>query len=131
MEARVGDIICFSSLMPHRTGPNVTEEIRKAYEAEHGPAPPATLAQVADHIEHVARVAGHDHVGIGSDYYGGPMPEGLEDVGRFPHLVAELVRRGWSDENLAKRVGGNVLRVLGAAEEVALRLQRVSRRAPS
>jgi membrane dipeptidase len=94
------------------------------HEAEHGPAPRATLAQVADHIEHVARVAGHDHVGIGSDYYGGPMPDGLEDVGRFPHLVAELVRRGWSDANLAKLVGGNIVRVLAEAEEVAVRLQR-------
>jgi membrane dipeptidase len=69
-------------------------------------------------------VAGHDHVGIGSDYYGGPMPDGLVDVGRFPHLVAELVRRGWSDANLAKLVGGNIVRVLAEAEEVAVRLQR-------
>jgi membrane dipeptidase len=98
--------------------------IQKEYEAAHGEAPRATLAQVADHVEHVARVAGHDHVGIGSDFYGGPMPDGLEDVSRLPHLVAELVRRGWSDENLAKLAGGNVLRTLAAAETAAARIRR-------
>jgi membrane dipeptidase len=90
----------------------------------HGPAPKATLAQVADHIEHVVRVAGIDHVGIGSDFAGIPMPEGLEDVSRFPYLIAELVRRGWKDDALAKLAGGNVIRALGQAETVAARLQR-------
>jgi membrane dipeptidase len=91
---------------------------------KHGPAPKATLAQVADHIEHVAKVAGVDYVGIGSDFAGIPMPEGLEDVSRFPHLIAELVRRGWKDDALAKLAGGNVIRALGQAENVAARLSR-------
>lgn len=95
------------------------------YAKTHGPAPAATLAQVADHIEHVAKVAGHDHVGIGSDFWGGtPMPDGLEDVSRFPYLFAELVRRGWSDDDLTKLAGGNIVRTLAAAEEVAARLQK-------
>ena len=95
------------------------------YAKTHGPAPAATLAQVADHIEHVAKVAGHDHVGIGSDFWGGtPMPDGLEDVSRFPYLFAELVRRDWSDDDLTKLAGGNIVRTLAAAEEVAARLQK-------
>ena len=90
------------------------EQMEKDYAAVHGPAPAATLAQVADHIDHVARIAGHDHVGIGSDFYGSTdEPEGLEDVSRFPDLFAELIRRGWSDGDLEKLAGGNVLRVLG------------------
>ncbi len=101
------------------------EALEADYVKTHGPAPPATLVQVADHIEHVAKVAGHDHVGIGSDFWGSPdMPEGLADVSRFPYLIAELVRRGWSDENLTKLAGGNIVRTLAAAETVAARLQK-------
>lgn len=85
------------------------------------PAPAVTLAQVADHIEHVAKVAGVDHVGIGSDFdgTGNSVPIGLEDVGRYPALLAELMRRGWSDADIAKLAGGNVLRVMATAEKVA------------
>ncbi len=98
--------------------------IEADYAKTHGPGPPATLAQVADHVDHVARVAGHDHVGIGSDFYGGPMPEGLEDVSRFPELFAELIRRGWSDSNLIKLASGNIVRALGGAEVAAARIQK-------
>ena len=90
------------------------------------PRPSATLAQVADHIDHVRKVAGRDHVGIGSDFDGiDTVPEGLEDVSRFPHLFAELIRRGWSDGDLKKLAGQNVLRAIRAAESAAARLQRV------
>ncbi|MEO6446456.1 MAG: dipeptidase [Gemmatimonadaceae bacterium] len=89
------------------------------------PRPVATLSQVADHIEHVRKVAGIDQVGIGSDFYGSTdMPRGLEDVSKFPELFAELIRRGWSDTALAKLAGGNMLRVLRANEVVASRLQK-------
>ena len=99
------------------------ERMEKEYAAVHGPAPKATLAQVADHIEHVARIAGHDHVGIGSDFYGSTdEPTGLGDVSRFPDLFAELIRRGWSESNLEKLAAGNVLRALRGAEDVASRL---------
>jgi membrane dipeptidase len=88
------------------------------------PLPRVTVAQVADHVEHARRVAGIDHVGLGSDFDGASrFPEGLEDVSRFPNLLAELARRGWSDEDLAKLAADNVLRVLRRAEEVARRLQ--------
>ncbi|MFZ5623466.1 MAG: dipeptidase [Gemmatimonadota bacterium] len=100
------------------------EERRQQGGADPGPRPKATLAQVADHIEHVREVAGVDHVGIGSDFDGiGEGPEGLEDVSRFPALFAELIRRGWSDDDLRKLAGGNLIRVLRQAEAVAARLR--------
>jgi membrane dipeptidase len=85
------------------------------------PAPPVTLAQVADHIEHIAQVAGVDHVGIGSDFdgVGNALPVGLAGVDAYPALLAELLRRGWSDADVAKLAGGNVLRVMAEAEKVA------------
>jgi membrane dipeptidase len=88
--------------------------------------PTATLKQVADHIEHVRKIAGSDHVGIGSDFDGiDTVPEGLEDVSRFPDLFAELIRRGWSDADLKKLAGQNLLRAMRAAEATAARLQKV------
>ncbi|WP_296595388.1 dipeptidase [Phenylobacterium sp.] len=88
------------------------------------PGPPATLSQVADHVEHIAKVCGVDCVGIGSDFDGiGDTPVGLEGVDKFPDLLAELARRGWSDEDLGKVAGGNVLRALREAEAVAKKLQ--------
>ena len=93
------------------------------WEAQH-PKPVTTLAQVADHVEHIRQVAGADHVGIGSDFDGIPdAPVGLEGVDRYPALLAELMRRGWSDADIAKLAGENLLRVLGTAEQVSLRLQ--------
>ena len=89
------------------------------------PQPRATLKQVADHIEHVRQVAGVDHVGIGSDFDGiDAVPEGLEDVSKFPQLFAELIRRGWSDADLKKLAGGNLLRALRGAEATAARLRK-------
>ena len=81
------------------------------------PKIPVTIAQVADHVDHVRKVAGADHVGLGGDYDGNDSwPEGLEDVSGYPRLFAELVRRGWSDEDLGKLASGNVLRVMRQAE---------------
>lgn len=88
------------------------------------PMPPVTLSMVADHVEHVAKVCGYDCVGLGSDFDGIPnTPEGLEGVDKYPALLAELARRGWSDENLAKLAGGNVLRVMRQAEAVGRTLR--------
>ena len=87
--------------------------------------PSATLKQVADHIEHVRKMAGPNHVGIGSDFDGiDTTPEGLEDVSKFPELFAELVRRGWTDSDLKKLAGQNLLRALRGAEGAAARLQK-------
>ena len=84
------------------------------------PQPVATVSQVADHVDHIAKVAGYDHVGIGGDLDGIPsVPTGLTGVQDYPNLFAELIRRGWSDQNLAKLAGGNILRVLHQAEAVS------------
>ncbi len=99
-----------------------------SWEAKH-PRPHATLAQIADHIEHIRTVAGIDHVGLGSDFDGiDDAPDGLEGVDRYPALLAELARRGWSDTDLAKLSGGNLLRVFDRVAEVSRALR--SREAP-
>jgi len=86
--------------------------------------PHATLAQVADHIEHIRRVAGIDCVGLGSDFDGiTEVPVGLEDVSKFPDLIAELLRRGWSEADVQKVAGLNTLRVMREAERVARELR--------
>lgn len=89
------------------------------------PLPRAVLADVADHLDHVKRVAGAAHVGLGADYDGiTDVVQGLEDVSKYPELLAELVARGWTDDDLRGLAGENVLRVLARAEQVAARLQR-------
>jgi membrane dipeptidase len=94
------------------------------------PKPVTSLEQVADHIEHIRQVAGVDHVGLGSDFDGIPEgPRGLEGVDRFPALLIELMRRGWTDGDIAKVAGENVLRVMAACERVAAELR--GERAPS
>lgn len=94
-----------------------------AWDAAH-PKPEVVLSDVADHIDHIRAVAGVESVGLGSDFDGIPeTPEGLEGVDRFPALLMELARRGWSAEDLEKLTGGNILRVLAKAQEVAGRLR--------
>jgi membrane dipeptidase len=109
--------------------PEEAREVRRRWMADN-PPPAATVGQVADHIDHLAQVAGVEHVGIGSDFDGGELlPAGLEDVSCFPNLVAELLRRGYSDDDVRGIAGRNVLRVMRGAEAVAARLQ--SERPPS
>lgn len=105
------------------------EEIERRLTAwdRDNPAPQGTVGDVADHIDHIREVAGVDHVGIGSDYFdaGGPsMAAGLEDVTRFPVLFAELLRRGYSDEEVKKIAGLNLLRAMREMERVAEALRR-------
>jgi membrane dipeptidase len=107
--------------------PNDTAAQQKEFgvwRASH-PRPTASISDVADHIDHVRKVAGVDHVGIGSDFDG--ITEnvvGLEDVSKFPFLFAELIRRGWSNTDLRKLAGENVLRVFADAEKVSARLRK-------
>ena len=92
--------------------------------AKANPAPRATLADAADHIDHVRKVAGIDHIGIGGDFDGiTSVPQGLEDVSTYPALTAELLRRGYRDEDIKKINGLNVLRVMREVERVAKKLQ--------
>ena len=110
------------SLNPGR--PDAVERGMTEWDAENE-IPKATLAQVADHIDHVRDVAGIDHIGIGGDYDGIPtLPLGLEDVTTYPDLFAELLRRGYSEDELRQIAGLNMLRVLRGVEDTAARLQR-------
>jgi membrane dipeptidase len=103
----------------HPDDPTAAKAAVDAWTQAH-PQPQATIAQVADHIEHIRDVAGIDHVGLGSDFDGVPsVPVGLEGVDCYPNLLAELIRRHWSDADLSKLVGGNLLRALRQAEQVA------------
>jgi len=107
----------------HRASTAAVEANLKSWEAAH-PMPAVTVADVANHIDHVAKVAGYDHVGIGGDMDGiDSTPQDLDGVEDYPALFAELIRRGWSDRNLAKLAGGNVLRALRRAEAVAASLK--------
>lgn len=86
--------------------------------------PNSTLSHVADHITYIGDLIGYDHVGVGSDFDGiQSTPKGLGDVSKYPDLFAELLRRGVSDDDVAKIAGGNILRVWAEVEKVAARLQ--------
>jgi membrane dipeptidase len=89
------------------------------------PAPRATLADAADHIDHIKKIAGIDHIGLGGDFDGiSSVVQGLEDVSTYPALTAELLRRGYKDDEIKKILGLNVLRVVRGAEKVSARLQK-------
>jgi membrane dipeptidase len=107
------------------TGIEGSEEVRRQfgeqYAAEHGSYPYATLDQTLDHFDHVIKLTSVDHVGIGSDYdgVGDSLPVGLKDVSSYPNLVEGLLRRGYSDEDVRKILGENLLRVWREVENVA------------
>ena len=109
----------------HRASKAAVADGLKAWEAAH-PRPLTDVRSVADHIDYIARVAGHDHVGLGGDYDGIPYtPSGLEGVDAYPRVFAELIRRGWTDANLAKLAGGNFLAALRRAEAVSREMKGV------
>jgi membrane dipeptidase len=112
--------------------PNDAEAVKTALARwnQENPAPRATVAQVADHIDHVRKVAGIDHIGLGGDFDGiTSVPLGLEDTSKYPTLIAELLKRGYTDADLKKILSGNILRVMRDAEKVSKRLQ--SERGPN
>lgn len=89
-----------------------------------GPQPRATIPELCNHIEYLVQKTGVDHIAIGSDYFGGTTPEGLEDVSKFPNLVAALVDRGWADGAIAKIASGNFIRLFRSVERTARALQK-------
>jgi membrane dipeptidase len=100
-------------------------DAKPAAERGNAPSPKATLSQVADHIDHIRKVAGVDHIGLGGDFDGiSSVIVGLEDVATYPALTAELLRRGYTDDDVKKILGLNVLRAMRQVEKVAAGLQK-------
>lgn len=109
--------------VPGNTGISLEDELKKW--DERNPEPTAKLTEVADHIDHIRNVAGIEHIGIGSDFEGTlTLPQGLEDVSKFPKLTAELFTRGYSDGDIEKILSQNILRVIREVEKVSNRLKR-------
>jgi membrane dipeptidase len=102
----------------------MAEELRKIDERYEAALPTPSFERIADHIDHAVQVGGIDHVGLGSDFDGiDSAPRGMEDVSKLPNLVRELARRGYSEEDLVKILGGNTLRVMRQVEDAARKLQ--------
>jgi len=109
--------------MPGSTQRSVDEGLAR-WDKIH-PAPRVRLSEIADHIDHIRKIAGVDHIGLGSDFDGiTQVPEGLEDVSKYPALTAELIRRGYRDEEILKILGRNLLRVMAQAEKISQEMQR-------
>lgn len=106
---------------PELTESFIYREYGAIYEAEHGPLPFASLDDVLDHFDYVVKLTGIDYVGIGSDYdgVGDSLPNGLKDVSNYPNLIEGLLRRGYSEEDIRKILGENLLRVWTAVEDYA------------
>jgi membrane dipeptidase len=112
--------------------PNDENAVKSGVEAwtRSNPAPLALVADAADHVDHIRKVAGIDHIGLGGDFDGiSSVPQGLEDVSKYPALTAELLKRGYKDDEIKKILGLNILRVMREAEKVSKKLQ--SERGPS
>jgi len=107
----------------HASDENAMKTALEAWTTQN-PEPRASVTDAADHIDHIRKVAGIDHIGLGGDFDGiTSVPEGLEDVSTYPQLTAELLRRGYSDEDIKKINGLNILRVMRAVEKVSKKLQ--------
>jgi membrane dipeptidase len=106
--------------------PGEEQEMKRQAEVarEFGPAPAVSWQKIVDHIDHVVRLAGADHVALGSDFDGAAMPEGMEDVTRLPRITEALLRKGYSEADVRKILGENLLRVMAQAERVAERVTR-------
>jgi membrane dipeptidase len=102
----------------------LAEETRKIWARYEARLPTPSYTRIAEHIEHAVKVGGVDHVGLGSDFDGvSSIPRGLEDASKLPNLVRELARRGYSEEDLEKILGGNLLRVMRKVEAAAREMQ--------
>jgi membrane dipeptidase len=119
--ARWEDRKSFALAHPDLSDADILREHTRQYKETNGPMPLASLDDVLDHFDHVVRLVGIDHVGIGSDYdgVGDTLPTGLEDVSTYPNLVRGLLERGYSDADIVKVLGENLLRVWQIAENHA------------
>ncbi|HEY3127873.1 MAG TPA: membrane dipeptidase, partial [Acidobacteriota bacterium] len=104
-------------------GPENERRRQDEISREFGPPPRVTWEKIIDHIDHVAKIAGADHVGLGSDFDGATMPQGMEDVSKLPKITEALLRRGYSESDIRKILGENTLRVMAATEQVARQMK--------
>jgi membrane dipeptidase len=88
-----------------------------------GKLPHVSWEKIIEHLDHVVKLVGPDHVGLGSDFDGADMPDGMEDCSKLPKITEALLRKGYSDEDIRKILGGNTLRVMEQAERVSRELQ--------
>ncbi len=111
---------------PELSETELEEKHTAQFEVDNGPLPLASLSEVLDHFDHVVTIAGVNHVGIGSDYdgVGDSLPEGLKDVSSYPNLVKGLLQRGYSEHDIEKILGENLLRVWREVEDYAAAMQR-------
>jgi membrane dipeptidase len=123
-EKRSGDVVASMSAMSKKCGGNeactTMESERLDHEAmANGSLPKVSWEKIVEHIDHAVQVAGVDHVGLGSDFDGATMPLGMEDASKLPKLTEALLKKGYSEQDVEKILGGNLLRVMEAVERAA------------
>jgi membrane dipeptidase len=122
-DERLKDAVAAIKAKDPSQGAAYREEMKKLMDAN--PLPPVPWTAIVDHIDHMVKVAGIDHVGIGSDFDGiGSTPEGMEDVSKLPKIREELKRRGYSDADIRKIIGDNFMRVFAEVEKVAKEMRK-------
>ena len=104
--------------------PENRAKVREEMEKQFGPAPKVSWEKIVEHIDHAVKLVGADHVGLGSDFDGGSMPEGMKDCTALPKITEALLRKGYSERDIRKILGGNTVRLLGEVEKVAARLRK-------
>ena len=123
-EKKNGDVVASMAAMSKKCGGNeacsTLESDRIDHEAmANGTLPRVTWEKIVEHIDHAVKVAGADHVGLGSDFDGATMPIGMEDASKLPRLTDALIKKGYADADITKILGGNMLRVMEAVERAA------------
>ena len=123
-EKRSGDVVAKMDAMSKKCGGNEACTTMEGERLDHeamasGQLPKVNWERIIDHIDHAVKVAGVDHVGLGSDFDGAVMPLGMEDVSKLPRIADALLKKGYSEQNIDKILGGNLLRVMEQVEQVA------------
>ena len=123
-EKRSGDVVASNAAMAKKCGGNEACATLESERADHeamrkGELPTVTWEKIIEHIDHAVKVAGADHVGLGSDFDGATMPFGMEDASKLPKITDALLKKGYSEADIEKIIGGNILRVMEQVERVA------------
>jgi membrane dipeptidase len=122
-EKRSGDVVASNAAMAKKCGGNEACATMESERADHeamqkGELPMVTWEKIVEHIDHAVKVAGADHVGLGSDFDGATMPFGMEDASKLPKITDALLKKGYSESDIDKILGGNILRVMEQVEKI-------------